>query len=78
VIPTVILAGFIAGLFGRRGWWFVAVAAIAWPLLLVATDADSGFAFLVSAAALGAVNAAVGVGFGHMVHLLVAKARLRV
>jgi hypothetical protein len=47
--------------FGR--WWKVTIPAggLAWAFLLVATGVDSGLAFFVGAAALGAVNVAVGV-----------------
>ncbi len=52
MIPTVLVLGFVAGLlFYRQAWWFVPVAAVAWA---VVTWSASG-------AALGALNAIVGV-----------------
>ena len=65
MIPTLILLGAIAGLL-PRAWWFVAVAAVGWPALLVLTGATTndplGSAVLL-AAAVGAANTAVGVAF---------------
>jgi hypothetical protein len=58
VIPTLLLVGLILG-----RWWRVVipVAAAGWAALLIATGVDSGVGFALSAAALGAVNVAVGV-----------------
>lgn len=58
MIPTMILFGVI---FGR--WWPItlAAAALAWPLLLVATDVAGFSTSLIGAAALAVVNAGVGV-----------------
>ncbi len=58
MIPTMILVGVVLG-----RWWKVAlaVAALGWPLLLVATglmDVEPG---LLAASALAVVNAGVGV-----------------
>lgn len=72
MIPTMILFGVI---FGR--WWLITlvVAALGWPLLLVATDVVGVNAGLVEAAVLAVANAGVGV----LVHqgLLYAYRRLR-
>lgn len=58
MIPTMILFGVI---FGR--WWRITLvaAALAWPLLLVATDVVGFSTSLIGAAALSVVNAGVGV-----------------
>ncbi len=58
MIPTMILFGVI---FGR--WWRITLvaAALAWPLLLVATDVVGFRTSLIGAAALAVVNAGVGV-----------------
>ena len=66
MIPVAILVGLLAGLFaGRLGWWDIGIVAVAWPVLLVVTEVDSGSSFLVGAAALAAVNAAIGVEVGN-------------
>lgn len=71
MIPVAILVGLVAGLAaGRFGWWAVGLAAMAWPVLLIATDAGSGFIFFVGAAVLAAVNTTVGVAAGIAVRLL--------
>jgi hypothetical protein len=56
VITTLLLVGLV---FGR--WWktMIPAAVIGWPLLLIATDVDSGFA--VAAGLLVAANVVVGV-----------------
>jgi hypothetical protein len=58
VISTMILLGVVLG-----RWWRLAlvVSALAWPTLLVATDAMSFEPRLVCAPALAALNTAVGV-----------------
>lgn len=58
MIPVMIVAGLV---FGR--WWKLALvsAAIAWPILLVATGVTRSFGTLFGAALLAAANAAVGV-----------------
>lgn len=58
MIPTMILLGLILG-----RWWWVALAsaAIAWPLLLVATDVMGLEPGLMGAAGLAVANAGVGV-----------------
>ncbi len=60
MIPTMILFGVV---FGR--WWpvMLLVAALAWPALLVATDAVGVNAGLIGAALLAVANAGVGVLF---------------
>ena len=66
MIPVAILVGLLAGLSaGRLGWWAIGIVAVAWPVLLVVTDVDSGSSFFVGAAALAAVNAAIGVAVGN-------------
>jgi hypothetical protein len=55
VIPTVLIAGAVVG-----RWWFVAVAALAWAVLVVATGDASANDF-VAAFGFGAANAAVGI-----------------
>ncbi len=57
MIPTMILFGLV---FGR--WWKVSIplAGIAWVVLLVATGTELSGSELLGAAALGAINAAVG------------------
>jgi hypothetical protein len=68
--------GLVAGLF-PRGWLFILVAAIGWPLLLLASEIDSGLDFVVAASVLGAANAAVGTlgGFGLRKVMIVARSR---
>lgn len=58
MIPTMILFGL---LFGR--WWrtALAVSAVAWPVLLVATGITGEAATLAVAAVLSVANAALGV-----------------
>lgn len=58
MIPTMILFGVV---FGR--WWLITlvVAALGWPVLLVATDVVDVNAGLIGAAALSVANAGVGV-----------------
>jgi hypothetical protein len=58
VIPTLILVGLV---FGR--WWrfVVPLAALGWPVLLIATGVDNGLDFLLVAAALAVANVLVGV-----------------
>lgn len=65
MIPVAILIGLLAGLAaGRLGWWAVGIVAVAWPVLLIATNVDSGLAFFVGAAALAAVNTIIGIAVG--------------
>lgn len=65
MIPTLLALGFVAGLFGRRGWWFVLVAVVGWPVLLWVTGVDDFE--LVSAFAFAWVNTALGVLVGNAV-----------
>jgi hypothetical protein len=69
------------GLFGRRGWWFIPAAAIGWPRLLIVPgidDATYGIVVLsIGAAALGAINATIGVAVGHAARWSIGKVRSR-
>ena len=58
MIPTMIVFGLV---FGR--WWrlSLAVAAVGWPLLLVASDVMDLEAGLLGAAALAVINTGAGV-----------------
>ena len=65
MIPIAILIGLLAGFAaGRLGWWAVVIVAMAWPVLLITSDVDSGLTFFVGAGALAAVNTIVGVTVG--------------
>jgi hypothetical protein len=55
VIPTVLV---LAALIGR--WWFVAVAAVAWPVVLF-VDGSCDLSCAPSALGLAGVNAGLGV-----------------
>jgi len=74
VIPTLLLPGLIAG-FLPKGWIFVIVAALGWPILLVATGVDSGWAFFLDAGALAAANAAVAWSVGLAIRFVVGQRR---
>ena len=63
MIPTLLALGMLAGLL-PMGRLFVIVAAVGWPLLLVATEVGSGLDMVLGGALLGAANAAVGILFG--------------
>jgi hypothetical protein len=76
VIPNVLALGFIAGLFGRRGLWFVLAAALVWPVVLTATGVGTGLGLWIGGAAFAALNAAVGVLAGNGVRWLVRRALL--
>jgi len=52
------------GISVSRSGEFQRASSVAWPMLLVATDVDSGLAFFVGAAALAAVNTIIGVAVG--------------
>ena len=58
MIPTVILLGLIFG-----HWWkaTLVVAALGWPLLLLAAGVDIDPAALPAASALAVANAAIGI-----------------
>jgi hypothetical protein len=71
VIPSVLAVGFIAGLFGRRGLWFVLVSALGWPLTVVMSRGEIGVDPWIAAAAYAALNALVGVVVGNGVRSLV-------
>lgn len=75
VIPILLAAGVIGGLFGLRGLWFVIVAALAWPVALAVSGVGSEFALLAGGSALAAANAAVSVAFGHAVRRMVSSVR---
>ncbi len=66
MIPTMILFGVVLG----RWWWAaLPLAAISWPILLLASDTiDAGQ--IPGAAMLGLLNAAVGVGVAQGVLLV--------
>jgi hypothetical protein len=68
VIPTLILLGLVFG-----HWWktALAVAAVGWPLLLIATGVDIDPATLPAAAALAVANAAIGILVHQALWLLV-------
>jgi hypothetical protein len=68
VIPTLILFGLV---FGR--WWLATliVSAIGWPVLLIATDVESGIAFVIGAGTLAVANAGVGILIHRALWLLV-------
>ncbi len=62
--------GFVAGLF-PRGWFFIPVAAVGWPIALILTDVNSGVGFFLTAALVGTMNATVGVAVGAGISLLI-------
>ncbi len=70
MIPTLLVVGLAIGLLPRLPWRLtalaVAVAAVAWPALLVATGAIGALtsASILGALALAAANAAVGAYLG--------------
>lgn len=79
MIPIVILVGLIAGLIaGRTGWWAVAVVAVAWPIVLIATDVGSGIGLFAGAGLLAAINTGVGVAVGIGVRWLVGNVAGRI
>ena len=81
MIPTVLVIAFVGGLlFPSRGWWIVAVSAVAWvAAVLVLVDGSNHNALeLIGAAGVGALNAAVGVAAGvAMRHAFQTDSRLR-
>ena len=58
MIPTLILFGLV---FGRWWWLSLAIAAVAWPIVLVATGVLGVEPGLLAAAALVVANTGVGV-----------------
>ncbi len=70
MIPTLLLAGLVVG-----RWWFVLVAAVVWPVLLVVDGVDTGPAwdFALGAGALAAANTAVGVAVHRAAVVLVRR-----
>jgi len=75
VIPTLLLLGLVVG-----RWWklVIPLGAVGWAVLLIVTGVDSGATFAVGAAAVAAVNLAVGaLVFQAMWFLAVALPRSR-
>ncbi len=56
MIPVLLLLGLVIG-----RWWFVAVAAVGWPVWLVVERTGNGWQFVMAAATFAAANAVVGV-----------------
>ncbi len=56
MIPVLLLVGLLAG-----RWYVVALAAVAWPLILGLDGTVAGSANYIGAAGLAAVNTAAGV-----------------
>lgn len=75
MIPILLAVGVTVGLFGRRGWGFVIVAALAWPVALAVTGVSSDIALLAGGSALAAVNGAVGVAIGHAFRWMLSNVR---
>jgi hypothetical protein len=75
VIPSVLCLGLIAGLFGRRGLWFVLVAALFWPITIALTRIELGVDLWVAAAAYAVLNVLAGVVVGNGVRWLAQVAR---
>lgn len=63
MIPTLILAGLVVG-----RWWFVPVAAVAFPAVLIVGDVGSAsnFALALGGGVFGAANTAAGVAVHRM------------
>jgi hypothetical protein len=75
MIPTLLLVGLLAG-----RWYVVALAAVAWPLLLTLLGvADLAVGDWLVAAALAAANTAVGVAVHRSISLFLRRglSRLR-
>ena len=70
MIPVLIVAGVIIG-----RWWALPIAAIVWPAVLIGRHVGGGLPFILSAAALGAANTAVGVAAHKIGIKLLRKAR---
>jgi hypothetical protein len=70
VIPSVLSLGLLAGLFGRRGLWFVLVGALFWPITIAVTRTEFGFDLWLVGAAYATLNALVGVVVGNSVRWL--------
>lgn len=73
MIPTALVAGLVAGL-ATRTWWSIPVLAVGW-VAVVAIGAGTAVTLgeLLGAAALGAVNVAVGVAVGRGIRSMVAR-----
>jgi hypothetical protein len=64
MIPTAILLGIIGGAIPRLRWWPIPVIGVIWSVML-SLDGDPSMSFAqiwIAGFALGAANAAVGVG----------------
>lgn len=73
MIPTVLAAGLLAGLF-TRSWWPVAALALVWAAV-VAVATTSDVPALLGAAGLGALNAAAAVAVGRGVRNVAHRSR---
>lgn len=60
MIPTMLLAGLVGGLFGRGSRWLLIPMVMLWPVLLVATGAGAGPVVWLGGIALAAANMTVG------------------
>ena len=68
------LVGFVLG----RWWWLVLpVAAVAWPVLMIASGPDSGLSFAIDSGFLALVNTAIGVAVFQAIRGLVYAATRR-
>jgi hypothetical protein len=74
VIPTVLFLGCVAGLL-PRGWIFIPMAAIGWPVLLLVTGVDTGLSALLAGSLLAIVNACLGVLVGAGARFLAGRLR---
>ena len=72
MVLTLLLAGLVVG-----RWWFVVVAAVCWPVLLVGTDSWSVSlpSVFLGGATVGAANTAAGVAVHRTAALLVRALR---
>jgi hypothetical protein len=59
MIPALLIVGLVNG-FLPRPWLYVALAAVAWPLVLLITHVTSGLDSLLTASALATANTTVG------------------
>lgn len=75
MIPTLLAAGFIAGLI-FRSWWSIAVLTVGWVVVvLVATSPGSTLWDLLVATALAAANGGLGVAVGRGVREMFSSLR---
>lgn len=75
MIPTVLMIGFPAGLLGRRGLWFLLVAAFGWPVMLAATGVETRLDMLLGAAGLATLNALAGILAGYGLRWVIQNVR---